>query len=294
MSPLVSVVVPTYERARTLERAIASVLDQTFSDFELIVVDDGSTDATQRLLGRYAGLRNVRCVSTRHRGCAAARNLGLTLACGRYIAFQDSDDEWLPEKLGKAIAALEREPKAGVFYSDMLRVHADGSCTDFRSPEVQQGALISTTTLDFQVRRIGIQSAVIRRECFDAVGSFDESLPRLIDLELFIRLSDKFGFIHSTEKLVRYYAGAGISTNRQALVTARRCLLRKYRHRLAREPQHLARQYLYLADALRQNGEAWTSFAHTIEAFLIAPGEVSESAHLASAYLVKVPVSVTK
>jgi glycosyltransferase involved in cell wall biosynthesis len=273
MPPLISVVLPTYNRAPTLERAIESVLNQTFTDFELIIVDDGSTDETRLILGKYAGLSNVRLTASSRRGCAAARNIGIRLSQGCYIAFQDSDDEWIPDKLAKAVAALENTgPETGVFYSDMLRICTDGSFTGFKSPDVKPGVLVDESTLDYHVSNIGIQSAVIKRQCLEETGYFDEALPRFIDLEMFIRLSDKFRFVHCKEALTKYYAGEGISTDRQALVTARRHLLNKYHSRLKRQKHHLAKQYLLLALAMKQNGEKYGSLVFVMKALLTSPG----------------------
>jgi glycosyltransferase involved in cell wall biosynthesis len=273
MPRLVSVVLPTYNRAPTLERAIDSVLNQTFTDFELIVVDDGSTDETRSVLGQYSGLGNVRIITSPRRGCSTARNLGVGAAQGCYIAFQDSDDEWIPDKLARAVAALEGTgPETGVFYSDMVRVGTDGRSTAFKSADVVPGVLIDEGTLDYQVHCIGIQSAVIKRKCLEAAGGFDEALPRFIDLEIFIRLSDQFRFVHCREPLTRYHVGEGISTDRQALVTARRHLIRKYHSRLKRPKHHLANQYLLLALALEQSGERFKSLAFVLKAFLTSPG----------------------
>jgi len=270
--PLVSIVLPTYNRAATLERAIESVLKQTFADFELIIIDDRSADDTHLILSKCAGLVNVRTASQLRRGCSVARNIGISIAQGRYVAFQDSDDEWVPDKLAKAVAALEGTgPETGVFYSDMLRVEADGSSADLRSPDVEPGVLVNETTLDYQVYSIGIQSAVIKRKCFDEAGYFDEGLPRFIDLELFIRLSDGFRFVHCKEMLVKYHAGEGISTNRQALVTARRYLLHKYHGRLKQQKHHLAKQYLHLALALEQTGDKYRSLGFILKALLSSP-----------------------
>ncbi len=272
MRPLVSVILPTYERTSTLERAIESVLRQTFADFELIVVDDTSTDDTPRILRRYAGLANVRVMSQRRRGCSVARNIGIRAARGRYVAFQDSDDEWVPDKLATAVAALEGTgPDTGVFYSDMLRIQRDGRCADFRAPEVEPGVLVDERTLDYQVYGIGIQSAVIKRACFDDAGDFDEALPRFIDLELFIRLSDRFRFVHCRQMLVHYYDVDGISTDRQARVVARRNLLRKYRSRLRRHPHHLAQQYVLLARALEDTGDTSRALLFHLRALLTSP-----------------------
>ena len=272
----VSVVLPTYNRAATLKRAIDSVLNQTFTDLELIVVDDGSTDGTPQTLSKYADRSNVRLVSTPHRGCAAARNTGIRLSSGRYVAFQDSDDEWEPRKLATAVAALEGTgPETGVFYSDMLMTVADGRSAVLTSPEVTQGVLVDEWTLDYQVRCIGIQSAVIKRECLDTVGRFDEALERLIDLDLLIRLSDRFRFVRSPEVLVKYHFGDGISVNRPALVAARRHLLHKYYDRLKQRKHHLARQYLYLASALRHNGENIRSLPFLVRALMTSPGHAA-------------------
>lgn len=272
--PLVSVILPTYNRAGTLERAIRSVLSQTCDDFELIVTDDGSTDATRSILGRCSRLAKVRVVVSRHRGCAAARNLGVRSAKAPLIAFQDSDDEWLPHKLESAVRVLSSTlGGAGIFYSDMTRIHEDGSSSDWLSPDVRRGVLISEKTLDYQVAGIGIQAAVIKRVCFEAIGMFDEALPRLIDLDLFVRLSDQFDFHHHREALVRYYATSGISTDTRALVTARRYLIRKYRKRLQAHGRDLAHQHLLLADALRGNGNTYGSRALALRTLLSWPGD---------------------
>jgi glycosyltransferase involved in cell wall biosynthesis len=270
MAPLVSVVLPTYNRAHTLERAVFSVLRQSFQDFELIIVDDGSTDGSKVFLDTFSRLECVQVIQMAHRGCGAARNRGIEAAIGRYIAFQDSDDEWLPGKLEIAVAALEQaHPEVGVFYSDMLRI-ADGGEGEFRSAEAVRGTLIDEATLDYQVFSIGMQSAVIRRECFELVGLFDEALPRFIDLDMFIRLSQCYEFIHDRRALVRYYAGEGISSDHHARVVARRHLMGKYRHDLRRQRHHLAGQYLKLAEALKEDGDPYRSYAWALRALLMA------------------------
>lgn len=251
--PIVSVVLPTFNRARTLGRAIQSVLDQTFSDFELIIVDDRSTDETTLVFDKYANEEKIRPISQLAPGCSAARNIGILVSRGRYVAFQDSDDEWVPSMLERAIEALEDSgPEVGVFYSDMIRIEQDGRQSYWQSPDVERGVLINERNLEFQVACIGIQSAVIKRECFLKAGLFDECLPRFIDLELFIRLADHFDFVHCREPLVRYYTGEGISTDSRAQVVARTYLMEKYRHRLEVNPDYLAGQQLQLRIAMLQ------------------------------------------
>ena len=110
--PEVSVIIPTFNYGRFLEQAIQSVLGQTFQDFELIVVDDGSTDDTREVLARFESDRRVRCLFQANRGDAAARNTGILNAGGRYVAFLDSDDYWMPEKLERQLGIMRSDPTA--------------------------------------------------------------------------------------------------------------------------------------------------------------------------------------
>lgn len=276
MTPLISVILPTRDRAASLGRAITSVLRQSFTDFELIVVDDGSTDATGEVLRGFARDARLRVERTAASGSGAARNRGVALARGRYLAFQDSDDEWAPCKLERAREVMEGgDGEVTVYYGDMTRVRSDGSASLFPAPrDIRLGRLIDDATGDFQVLNIGIQSAVIRRDCFEAVGGFDEVFTRYIDLELFVRLALRYRFVHSGEVVATYYEGPGISRNRAALVAARRRLIWKYGGCLRESPEHLARQYLMLSTALERNGEKLRSVGYALRAWGAAPGRI--------------------
>ena len=145
--PSVSVVIPAYNRAATIVAAIDSVLRQTWTDFELIVVDDGSTDGTLAAAAAVADPRLRLVPAPRNLGAAGARNLGVEEARGTWIAFQDSDDEWLPEKLAKQMARLATPPAAGGngdgreggwggCYCGLLTVGAPGAAS--RAPTVSR------------------------------------------------------------------------------------------------------------------------------------------------------------
>ncbi len=124
---LVSVVIPTFNRAYCLPQTLASVLNQTYRDIEIVLVDDGSTDDTRQLVDRLCGNEpRVRYVHQRNRGVSAARNLGLRTARGDYVALLDSDDVWLPWKLEAQLACLAQFPQAGMIWSDMQAVDAEG------------------------------------------------------------------------------------------------------------------------------------------------------------------------
>ena len=140
MSPHVSVVLPTFDRADTLLRSVASVLDQTYRNLELIVVDDGSTDHSAALIGdvKDARLRYVKL--TRNRGQAAARNVGISESRGDLIAFQDSDDTWQSDKLEQQVNVLAANPEIAGVYCDLLRIPRVGKPFVIEAPNLVRGA----------------------------------------------------------------------------------------------------------------------------------------------------------
>jgi glycosyltransferase involved in cell wall biosynthesis len=244
-APKVSVILPTWNRATVIGRAIASVLAQTEGAFELLVVDDGSTDGTVEAV-RALGDPRIRVVERReNRGPAAARNAGIDEARADLVAFHDSDDEWMPDKLARHLDRFAARPEVEITHSDMLRVHADGSSSPHPTPDVRRGRWVDRTRGAYQVYGLGIQSAVFRRTCFDDGTRFDETLLCFEDLELFQRLSRtrRFEAIHSP--LVRYYEGPGVSTNLARHLTARRRLLFRWMPHLAlRHPWFFTREFL--------------------------------------------------
>lgn len=187
-TPAVSVVIPTYNRARLLPEAIRSVARQTFEDFEIIVVDDGSTDNTAEVVEalNLPRLRYIRC--RENSGANRARNIGIESARGTYVSFQDSDDEWAPQKLAKQVA-MARELDADIVFCAFNRVDDGGST---RVPKPGYGIRPGLHNLHQQLLLgsfISCQTLMVRRRLLVEVGLFDESLPRLQDWELCLRLS---------------------------------------------------------------------------------------------------------
>lgn len=269
-NPKVSVIIPTYNREHLISRSIESVLNQTYKDFEVIIVDDASTDNTEELITKkYPDVIYIK--HDINRGAAAARNTGLNVVRGKYIAFHDSDDEWLPEKLEKQMVIFEKFPEVGIVYTDMLRISEDGRMDYWNSPSIQSNTLINEKTLDYQVTGIGIQSTVILKECIEYVGFFDDKLPRLIDLELFIRLSKYFKFYHLREPLVKYYENDGISTNIIAGYTARIYLLNKFFECLKGNKKFLAKQYYDIGYSMMSIGNLKSGRNYLIKAIKSNP-----------------------
>ncbi|MGH9797081.1 MAG: glycosyltransferase family 2 protein [Candidatus Polarisedimenticolia bacterium] len=186
-APRVSVVIPTYNRAALLCEAVDSALAQTYRDFEILVVDDGSTDATPAVVpGRFGGDPRVRYVRQENGGAAAAQNAGVRLARGEFIGLLGDDDLWRPEKLAWQVAALDRRPGAGLCFSDM--VIAGGTDDGRRFFEI--AGFDGTISVEALVRRNFIPAAatLIRRSCLLTAGAFDETLRLAEDWDLWIRL----------------------------------------------------------------------------------------------------------
>lgn len=229
--PQVSVVLPTRDRAGLLSRAIESVLDQTFQELELIVVDDASRDDSAATLERYAAA-DARIRVQRMEapvGAAAARNVGIWLGRGAYVAFIDDDAEYLPRKLERQVSALLAEPQCGLVYCAAVYVGPDGRRHVLGSREAAgpsgRRRLLRRNSID-------TSAVLVRREILNAAGGFDERLPRLQDWDLWLRLSLVTTFHFVRTPLVRtYFTAGGISTRGDALVVAASILVEKLENR---------------------------------------------------------------
>jgi glycosyltransferase involved in cell wall biosynthesis len=184
--PLVSIVIPTYNRAELVGEAIESALRQTYSACEIIVVDDGSTDETPTVLSRYGSA--IQTARTANRGCAAARNTGIGLARGPYLAFVDSDDTAPPDKLALQAPILDRHPEVGFVYGQSLAFGAELACEQRLVP-ILPDADGSVAAGLFLTTRIGFDSVLVRREAVERAGGFDESLLYNEDTDLLLRVA---------------------------------------------------------------------------------------------------------
>ncbi len=203
--PRVSIILPVYNRAATVGRAIASVVAQTEHDWELIVVDDGSHDD---LSGAIAAVLDHRVHLLRHernRGAAAARNSGIRAARAPFIAFIDSDDEWMPMKLERQIEAIERsQPPLGALCTAFRLRRTRTGYTEDRYPRA--GRSWAASFLDGCFVSPG-STLLARRECFEAVGMLDEALERFEDWDWLLRLVERYRFDCLPEVLAVVHVG---------------------------------------------------------------------------------------
>jgi glycosyltransferase involved in cell wall biosynthesis len=203
--PKVSVIIPTYNRARYIRAAIESLLAQTFKDYEIIVVDDGSTDDTETVLKTG----NYRLIYMRqpHSGLpAVARNTALRRARGEYVAFLDSDDEFLPDKLSTQVARLDAEPSLALVYSDALYFQDEGSVvgTLLGDWHPSQGKVFLPLIV---TNFMATCSVMLRKDCLDTLGLFDESPAVIEDYDLWLRIAARYdvGFVEGMSSRIRFH-----------------------------------------------------------------------------------------
>jgi len=262
-TPSVSVVIPAYNRADTIRTAIDSVLTQDHADLELIVVDDASTDGTARAVRAIDDPR-LRLVShATNRGAGAARNTGIAEARAPWIAFQDSDDEWLPRKLGRQMARLTAPGADFVAgYCGMIVVGRHFQTPDAR-PQVLYIPNARHRHVAGDILRASLgtslvsnQTLVVRRDAMERAGGFDETLPALIDWDCVLRLArlGRFDFIDEPLVLQRF-SGNSITGDPTRRIRARAQVIEKHRDLFAAHPRLLARQYRSLAGELRRSGD---------------------------------------
>jgi glycosyltransferase involved in cell wall biosynthesis len=229
--PRVSVVIPTFNRAARIVEAVESIRAQSYRDFEIIVVDDGSTDETPRIVpDRFGFDPRVRYARRANGGPAAARNDGIRQARGDLIAFLDSDDLWDPEKLRIQVEQLDRNPEAGLSFCDALTEGGrPGAGTRFQSKRFRgDTSMRGIVEWNFPMCT---PSVVVRRTVLDAVGTFDESFACNEDWDLWIRIVARYPVVYVDRPLMTIRRGADNLSRTRVLEKWRSGLRLWERHR---------------------------------------------------------------
>ena len=198
----VSVIVPVYNGAATISRVLASVFAQSYSDYEVVVLDDGSTDDTASVLAGYGD--RIRVISQPNRGLSAARNAGVRASGGEYVAFIDDDDEWMPEKLARSAAVLDQDPNCVLVYTGAFKVDLKGRPMPNQDSQTQG---VDSPTLAQMLERpwnVVPSQVMVRRDVFDRCGGFDERYVTTCEDIYFLLLARECGyFLCVPELLVR-------------------------------------------------------------------------------------------
>jgi glycosyltransferase involved in cell wall biosynthesis len=286
--PSVSVVIPVYNGAAYLEQALASILRQNVGDVEIVVVDDGSTDDTPRVLDGYRG--RIMALRQANGGMASARTRGIRAARGELVAFVDADDYWLDDKLAPQLSVFARRPDVGLVYSNALFQQGNRllpqTLFDIYSPH--RGRVFDKLLI---ASFIPVASVVVRRQCLDAVGLFDERLIICADYDLWLRLAARYDVDYVDAPLVVYRRHDGnithnvehalreaIGITRRHAVAAELAKTRRVRRRLSNlswqlgmvhlEQGNLARARATLLEAARLDPSAPRPYAAYLLSFI--------------------------
>lgn len=276
----VSVVIPAYNSSRFIAEAVASVLTQTFADTEVIVVDDGSTDATGDIVARFPG---VTCIRKPNGGASSARNFGVRMASGELIAFLDADDVWHPQKLAAQVRLMDLHPDCDLGYTLRAEVaegmdpgrallEADGTVSHARFEGLEAGFLnpfLCTSTV------------IVRRSAFDRVGGFDESLPIAEDVDFYLRVLVgrpamlRLEAVSVYKRLVRGSLGDDSVAGAERVLQVYRDLFREHPQIERENPRLVRRCHALLhqrhAASLLHRGDRWHALREALRSVLFMP-----------------------
>jgi len=187
-TPLFTVIVPTFNRKDFLKIAVDSVFDQTFDDLEIIIIDDGSTDDTKKLVSKYSDKR-IKYFYQENKGVSFARNKGIEESNGKYVAFLDSDDRWVANKLEKTFEYINNFPEIKIFHTEEVW-YRRGRLLNQKKKHKKPDGYVYFNALP--ICCIGMSTAVVEKELFDDIGNFDESLPACEDYDLWLRATSRY------------------------------------------------------------------------------------------------------
>ena len=199
---LVSVVIPTHNRSELIKNAVSSVLSQTYKNIELIIVDDASTDKTEEVV-KSLDQSKIRYIKNEEaKGGNYARNLGISSSKGKYVAFLDDDDEWMPEKVADQVALFEEDQSIGLVYTGAEIIYTSKNYKYIRQPK-HRGDLSKEILMR---NYIGTTSSVmVKRSLLEKVGGFDNDMPALQDYDLWIRIAQVAQIGYINKPLIKYY-----------------------------------------------------------------------------------------
>ena len=250
-NPRVSVIIPTYDRAHLVGRAIQSVLDQTYQDFEVIVIDDGSTDNTAEVVDSYGDERVKYIRHQVNKGTpAAARNTGIKAAMGELIGFVDSDDEWLPEKLQRQVDKFDSSSENVALIYGGYEAIDDETKKSIGLVRAMKRGYMFTEMLKMS-GPVNILTPLVKRECFERVGLFDEDMRFAEDWDMWLRIAEHYEFDFVEGIVARSYL------SREQLRSDRIGALEGLSKFRAKHWQHLSARPAILAHQLNWVGQAY-------------------------------------
>lgn len=267
--PKVSVIIPTYNYSRFIERAVNSVLSQSYQDYEIIIVDDASTDDTKDIVGKYNDSRIKYIQHNVNRGLSWTRNTGIKAAKGMYLAFLDSDDTWMPEKIEAQIEVFRNgQDNLGVVYTSM-KIFDNTTSNTTSAPSPTYRGQILQRLLEANKLGGGSSSVMIKKTCFDNAGLFDVSMRYgYEDWDMWIRIAEHYYFDFIDKELVILTTHAhNMSADLKRMINGRELLLRKHLGLYSNYPKIHSMQHYILGIQCFKEGIMTSGRKHFLNAF---------------------------
>lgn len=270
-SPLASIIIPCYNTAAYLPHAIKSALDQTYSPIEIVVIDDGSTDDTASIVAQYKNSA-IKYVYQSNKGLSAARNTGIRMATGEYIALLDADDLWERDKLHKQIELLKKYPSCGMVFTDYSTFNTEGVLSRTRNADRHDGS-VSYEQLLSRLNFIYC-TVVIRCEVFEQCGYFDESLRSIEDYDMWLRIAQQFEIRGIRESLacIRIH-NSSMTCNVHVMLEYERKVIDKHRNSFTWTAyrRRIAKTYFLNADRYIHQQQRIKSLELFFQGFILYP-----------------------
>lgn len=274
-APIISVVIPTYNRADMVARAVSSVVEQTFTTWELLIIDDGSDDGTKETIERFDDPRIHYVRHSINRGAQAARNTGIQTSIGQYIAFLDSDDEWHPKKLEKQLNLFLQsdDDDLGVVLCDISIIDdVTGKNVVIPSSGKPVRGWVYDDLLAGRLKGPKTSRVLVKKLAMSSDINFDESLPASQEMDFLIRMAAKckFGYVSEPLVIVHHHRGPRVSDGMNDLL-GKEMLIEKFSIQLRQRPKILRRRHLSLAIDYWKRRDASSARRHTRQAVLASP-----------------------
>lgn len=272
--PEVSVIIPTFNRAHLVKKAISSVLGQTYRDLEVIIVDDFSKDNTSEIISEIKDERLKYVKHAQQKGASEARNTGVAASNGTYLAFLDDDDEWFPEKLQLQMDLFQEKPETGMIYTGYFYIDAKSKKT-IREFKPKKKGFLDDQLLEKNC--VGTTStAVIKRECFIAVGGFDNKLRGCQDWDLWIRLAKQYPIDFIAKPLVNFLIHeVRITNDLKAKIQGKENLIEKLLPDIQGKPKILSNHYFVIGYLYCTKGDVETGRKKIFEAIKTYPFDLN-------------------
>ena len=290
----VDVIIPAFNAAKYLPTAIESVLSQTFEDWQILLVDDGSTDNTIEVVAPFLdrlGSR-IKYIHQNNRGLPAARNTAIRASTSEFLALLDADDVWLPCRLEESLRALADRPQAGLAYGLIRTIDPEGQPygSIWAGNSIGREGKIATHIYTRKIE-LPCPSITFRRQCIDEVGVFDETMRATEDRDLWLRISLRYE-VAFVPKLLAYYrlSPNSMSADPQRMLQAQLQFIRKHYGSEGCGPRPrriaLARAYKQRAEVLKNRGRSWDALSSALKAVTIYPLDM-DNLRTASSLLLK-------